>query len=189
MHLARNSDCPGGDRSYGCPSFGLRADNSPQWGVGKGQSPGAGTFRRWKLAKPLASRDPISAQIPWEQPLRGGAPVVPHARFQLLELRLQDLQNEPFPAWGKATVWRRRGLERTTSDTLGTLAGKAPRPLPRSHPARRGRESPRGSSHPRGFSPVASDFAPGAQPPGAAFRKAGARGAPARLRTQRGKSR
>lgn len=75
---------------------------------------------------------------------------------------------------GKAAGWQWRGQKRTHAE-LGTPAGKAPRPLLSFHPSRRQRrESPRGSSHPRGFSPVASDFASGAQPPGAAFLQAGA---------------
>lgn len=103
----------------------------------------------WRLGTPSPRGSPESS--PW----RGGAPAVPHASFQPLQLQLQGLLNEPLPARGRSGRVAVACLERT-SEAPGTGAGKAPRPLPRSHPARRGRESPRGSSHPRGFSPVAA---------------------------------
>lgn len=103
----------------------------------------------WRLGTPSPRGSPENS--PW----RGGAPAVPHASFQPLQLQLQDLLNEPFPARGRSGRVAVACLERT-SDAPGTRAGKAPRPPPRFHPARRGRESPRGSSHPRGFSPVAA---------------------------------
>lgn len=181
VQLAQNSSAWEVTGPAAAPPSAPGADYRPQWGVGKGRVSRCGYFPMLETCLAFGVSGPHLRFGPQGAAL-GGAGLSLRLALSLWSYSFW-ISRSCFPLLGTKRAEggvRWRGLERTSA-APGTPAGKAPRPLPCFHPARRGRESPRGSSHPRGFSPVAGDFAPGAQPLGAAFRRAGACGTPALL--------
>lgn len=111
-----------------------------------GGSPGAGTFRRWKRARPLASRDPINTRVPRERPREGRGARRPSRWLSASRVTASGSPAGAFPCsgtkrlGGSGAVRRRPRCARDSSSQgappaaplppLPAAQGKPPRLLP-----------------------------------------------------------
>lgn len=99
-----------------------------------GGSPGAGTFRRWKRARPLASRDPINTRVPRERPREGRGARRPSRWLSASRVTASGSPASAFPCSGTKRLGGSGAVRRRPPLRSGLQLARRPARRPASTP-------------------------------------------------------